>query len=47
MKDFTEIQSDRIIYRNDYFFIIKDAEPFPIKNIYPYTIDIFKKELEI
>ena len=27
MKDFTEIQTDRIIYKNDYFFIIEDAFP--------------------
>ena len=27
MKDFTEIQPDRIIYKNDYFFIIEDAFP--------------------
>ena len=27
MKDFTEIGSDRIIYRDEYFFIIKDAFP--------------------
>ena len=27
MKDFTEIQSDRIIYKNNSFFIIEDAYP--------------------
>jgi len=27
MKDFTEIQEDRIIYRNDLFFVIEDAFP--------------------
>ena len=27
MKDFTEIQSNRIIYKNEYFFIIKDEFP--------------------
>jgi diadenosine tetraphosphate (Ap4A) HIT family hydrolase len=27
MNDFTEIQEDRIIYRNEHFFIIKDAFP--------------------
>ncbi|MES2797407.1 MAG: HIT family protein [Bacteroidota bacterium] len=27
MKDFTEIQLDRKIYQNDYFFIIKDSFP--------------------
>ena len=27
MKDFTEIQAERIIYKNESFFIIKDAFP--------------------
>ena len=27
MKDFTSIDSDRIIFRNEHFFIIKDAFP--------------------
>jgi diadenosine tetraphosphate (Ap4A) HIT family hydrolase len=27
MKSFLEISQDRIIYRNEYFFIIKDAFP--------------------
>ena len=27
MKDFTSILTDRIVYKNDYFFIIKDAFP--------------------
>ena len=27
MKDFTEIPTDRIIYKNESFFIIKDAFP--------------------
>ena len=27
MKDFTQIQTDRIIYKNDSFFVIEDAYP--------------------
>jgi len=27
MKDFTNIESDRILFKNDYFFIIKDGFP--------------------
>jgi len=27
MKDFTNLEPDRIIYKNDYFFIINDAYP--------------------
>lgn len=27
MKDFTEIEQDRILYRDEYFFIIKDGFP--------------------
>lgn len=27
MKDFTEIEQERIIYKDDYFFIIKDGFP--------------------
>ncbi|MFM2285260.1 MAG: hypothetical protein RLZZ543_757 [Bacteroidota bacterium] len=27
MKDFTQLEQDRILYRDDYFFIIKDAFP--------------------
>ena len=27
MKDFTEIQQDKIIYKDDFFFIIKDGFP--------------------
>ena len=27
MKDFTQISADRILYKDDYFFIIKDAFP--------------------
>lgn len=27
MKDFTQIQEDRIIFKNDFYFIIKDAFP--------------------
>ena len=27
MKDFTEIENDRVIYKDDYFFIIKDGFP--------------------
>jgi diadenosine tetraphosphate (Ap4A) HIT family hydrolase len=27
MKDFTNIAQDRILYKNDFFFIIKDGFP--------------------
>ena len=40
MKDFTEIEKDRIIYTDEYFFIIKDA--FPVN---PGHLLIISKEV--
>ena len=40
MKDFTDIETDRILFRNDFFFIIKDA--FPVS---PGHLLIISKEV--
>ena len=57
MKDFTEISTDRIIYQNEYFFIIEDAFPVspghlliisnqPRKDFFELTIDEKAKLVE-
>jgi diadenosine tetraphosphate (Ap4A) HIT family hydrolase len=33
MKDFTEIQDDRVIFKNEYFFIIRDAFPVSLGHL--------------
>lgn len=47
MKDFTEIDQERIIYKNDYFFIIKDGFPVSPGHLLIISNEIRKDYFEL